>query len=233
MHLPVSLLRAEPGPDPVLGDRTEHQTALEERINVGIHLTAMAMSLVGLAVLVALATQRGTALHVVAMVIYGGSMVALFLASSLYHGATSARMKPRLQVADHAAVFLLIAGSYTPFTLVTLQGALGWTLFAVVWFLALTGAAMQLYTAGRYRMWSVAHYVATGWVIVFAGPTLLDRLPLAAFGWLLAGGLAYTFGTVFYLANRVRFSHGVWHVMVVVGALCHWIAVLRFVLPGR
>jgi len=232
MHLPAFLLRPETGPDPVLGDRTEHQTVLEERINVGIHLTAMLLSLVGLAVLVALAVQRGTTLHVVAMVIYGSSMVALFLASSLYHGATSAPAKPRLQVVDHAAVFLLIAGSYTPFTLVTLQGALGWSLFAVVWFLALTGAAMQLFVAGRHRRWSVAHYVATGWVIVFALPTLLDRLPPAAFGWLLAGGLAYTFGTVFYLAHRVRFGHGVWHLMVVVGAACHWIAVLRFVLPG-
>ncbi len=231
MHLPSFLQRAETGPDPVLGERTEHQTVLEERINVAMHGSAMVLSLVGLAVLVTLAVQQGTALHVVAMAVYGASMVMLFLASACYHGATSPRTKPRLQVLDHAAVFLLIAGTYTPFTLITLQGAWGLPIFAVVWFLALTGAAMQVFTAGRHRVLSVIHYVATGWVIVFALPTLLERLPWAALGWLVAGGLAYTFGTIFYLARQVRFSHAVWHLMVVVGAACHWYAVLRFVLP--
>lgn len=233
MHLPSFLHRPLVGPDPILGDRTERQTPLEERINVGIHLGAMLLSALGLVALVALAILRGTSMHVVAMTIYGASMVILFLASTLYHGATRPHSKRRYQVLDHAAVFLLIAGTYTPFTLITIRGVQGWSIFGGVWFLAITGAAMQLFMAGRYRVWGVVHYVATGWLIVFAAPTLLERLPGAAFGWLLAGGLAYTFGTLFYLARQVRFSHAVWHALVVVGSACHWYAVMRYVLPAK
>jgi len=232
MHLPVSLRRPDPGTDPLLGDRTERQTPREERFNVITHFAAMCLSVAGLGILVARAVRFGTALHVTAAAVYGTSMVVLFLCSSLYHGSIDPRSKPRLQVLDHAAVFLLIAGSYTPFTLVTLHGAWGWSLFGVAWFLALVGALSQGRLAGRHRAWGVLHYLATSWVIVVAAPVLLARLPMAALAWLLAGGLAYSFGTLFYLATRVRYSHVVWHLFVVAGAACHWVAVAWYVMPG-
>lgn len=231
MHLPAFLRRPDDEHDPVLGERTERQTRLEERINVALHFTAMVLSVVGLWILLPMAARKGT-LQVAAVSIYGGTMIFLFLASCLYHGATGARSKPWLQVVDYAAVFLLIAGSYTPFALITIKGTLGWAIFWAVWFLALVGASLQPFMAGRYRVWGLLHYVATGWAIVFAMPTLMQRLPMEAFGWVFAGGMAYTIGTLFYLARQIRFSHNVWHSLVVVGTACMWIVIFSYVMPA-
>ena len=198
-----------------------------ERFNSITHLIGTVLALIGASVAVTLAATRGGTMRIVAVSIYGVMLVLLYLSSTLYH---SLRGKPKLvfRVFDHCSIYLLIAGTYTPFTLTVLRGAWGWTLFAVVWALAFLGVIKDAVFRGRYRTVSVVLYLAMGWLVVTAFVPLQRALPFAGLALLAAGGVVYTVGVVFYaLSQRVAYTHGVWHLCVIGGSVCHYLAVVK------
>ena len=202
-----------------------------ERLNSYTHLLGAVASCVGLALLVVLAAPQGDVWKLVSFSIYGATLVLLYLSSTLYHSVRG-RAKPFLARLDHSAIYLLIAGTYTPFTLVTLRGPWGWTLFGLVWGLAVLGIVVDaLHRRGTRRILPVLIYIVMGWLVVLALKPLLHALPRAGVLWLVAGGLFYTVGVIFYaLDKRLRHAHGIWHLFVLAGSVCHFLAVLLYVL---
>jgi hemolysin III len=156
----------------------------------------------------------------------------LYAASAFYHSARSPALRSRLNVADHASIYVLIAGTYTPFTLVTLNGVAGWVLFGISWGLALTGLILKLFFTGRYEIISTIMYVFMGWMIVFAIKPLMHHLPSKGLYWLFAGGISYTIGAVLYCIDKIKFNHAVFHILVLTGSFCHFMAVYFYVLPS-
>jgi hemolysin III len=213
--------------------RAAERLSVEELANCATHGVGLALSVAGFVALLLPAWAYGDAWHVVSCAVYGASLVTLYLASTLYHGARSPRAKRWFQVLDHCGIYLLIAGTYTPFTLVTLRGPWGWTLFGLVWGLSLAGILFRLVFGGRYRPVAVASYVALGWLCVIAVKPILAQVPLGALAWIAAGGLAYTAGVFFFAARRIPHHHAIWHVFVLGGSICHYVAVLLYVLPAR
>jgi len=205
----------------------------EERANSITHAIGAGLSVAALAVLVTLAARLGDAWRVVSFSVYGSTLTLLYVASTLYHSVRSPTLKRAFRVLDHAAIFLLIAGTYTPFTLVTLRGGWGWSLFGLVWALALGGVLLKVFFVGRFRAFSVALYIGMGWLVVFAVKPLVTALPAGGVTWLAAGGLAYTLGVAFYLWERFPFHHAVWHLFVLAGSVCQFLSVLLYVLPMR
>jgi hemolysin III len=199
---------------------------LEEAANILTHGIGVLAALTAAATLIPLAAIRGSASQVVGTSVFAATLVALYSASTAYHAARTPRWKARLKVMDHAAIYLLIAGTYTPFTLGALRGGWGWSLFGVIWGLAAVGVVFKLFTTGRFRAVSTLLYVAMGWLILVAVGPLVRQLTSTTLAWLLAGGLAYTVGTVFYLARRLPFGHAIWHLFVLAGSLCHAVAVV-------
>lgn len=200
-----------------------------EKLNAITHLVAAVLALVGAVVLVVLAALGGDPWKVVSVSIYGLTLVLLYTFSVLYHSLRG-RAKLVLQKLDHQGIYLLIAGSYTPFCLVTLRGSWGWSLFGVVWALAVIGS-LQEFWAGKARVLSVVIYVVMGWAVAVALVPLHRALGSAGLAWLVAGGLSYTLGIVFYaLDARVRHFHGVWHLFVMAGSATHYVAILRHVI---
>jgi hemolysin III len=189
------------------------------------------LSLGGLVVLVVTASLRGDAWHIAGCAVFGATLVLLYAASTLYHGIPSLRAKRVLRQLDHAAVYLLIAGTYTPFTLVNLRGSWGWTLLALVWGLAILGIALQVAVPRRARRASVPLYLAMGWLIVIAVEPLIRSVHSGGLVLLVLGGLAYTLGVVFYAWRRLPYNHAVWHVFVLAGSACHFSCVLGYVIP--
>jgi hemolysin III len=202
-----------------------------ELANAMTHGVGFAASVAGLVVLVVLAALRGGALHVVACSVYGATLVLLYLASTLYHSSRRPRVRYVFQVIDHAAIYLLIAGTYPPFVLVSLGGAWGWSLFGVSWGFALLGVLYEALFFGRLRFLPLIVYLGMGWMSLIAIRPLIQHLPAAAIGWLLAGGLAYTVGVVFYVARGRPYHHAIWHLFVLGGSACHFVAVLLYVIP--
>jgi hemolysin III len=202
-----------------------------ELINGVTHGVGLLLSIAGLVVLVVLAASRGGARHVVACSVYGTTLIILYLASTLYHSVTAPRVKEVLRLVDHIAIYLLIAGTYTPFTLLTLRGGWGWSLFGVIWGLALVGSVFKILFIGRFPKSSVVVYLLMGWLAVVGLKPLLAALPLGGLAWLLAGGMAYTVGVVFYAWESMPHNHAVWHVFVMLGSACHFFAVMLYALP--
>ena len=202
----------------------------EELANALTHGVGAAAALAAGAVLVTLAALRGDGWILAASIVFGVAMLLLYTASTLYHAVTHPVVKGRLKVFDHCAIYLLIAGTYTPFTLVGLRGPTGWWLFGAIWTLALAGVVFKLFYIGRFRRLSTFIYIAMGWLVVVAAKPMFHALDAATLGWLLAGGIAYTAGTVFYLRPHARWSHAIWHLFVIVGSLCHYVAVMRHLL---
>jgi len=195
------------------------------------HGVGVLLALAAAAVLVVSAALRGTVWHVVSCAVYGATLVAMFAASTLYHSLPWPRTKAVLKVFDHSAIYLLIAGTYTPFLLGPLRGPWGWTLLGVIWGLALAGVVFKVLFAGRYKLVSTLVYIGMGWMMVAAIRPLWRSLPLGGLLWLLAGGLFYTAGTIFYLGRRIPFNHAIWHAFVLAGSLCHFFSVLLYVIP--
>ena len=195
------------------------------------HGVGALLAIGGLVVLVTLAALRGDVWHVVSCSVYGASMVVLYTASTLYHSITLPRAKSVLQVFDHAAIFLLIAGTYTPFTLVSLRGPWGWSLFGIVWALAVAGIVLEIVFPRRLPALSLALYVAMGWVVVVAVKPLLAVLPTPGLVLLVLGGLAYTAGIGFYAWRRLPYGHAIWHLFVLAGTVLHFFAILLYVVP--
>ena len=207
-------------------------TVREEAANVATHAAGLVASVVGVGALVYLGVSRGEGLHAASAGLYGATLVALYTASTLYHAFRRPGVKRVLRVLDHCAIYLLIAGTYTPFVLVGLGGRLGWTLFGVVWAMAAAGIVFKVFATGRFAVISTAAYVAMGWLGVVALGPLIRSLSDAALLWLLAGGIAYTAGTFFY-HRRIAYSHALWHVFVLIGSVCHFVTIGLYVLvPG-
>ena len=204
---------------------------IEELVNSLTHGTGALLSAAGLGVLVVLACLHGTALHIVSCSIYGATLVLLYTASTLYHSVRSPRLKQAFRVVDRSCIYLLIAGTYTPFTLVTLRGGWGWTLFSLVWVLAAAGIVFQLLFVNRFKILSAVAYLLMGWLAVFAIKPLIEALPAGGFAWLLAGGIVYTLGALVYLFRKLPYNHAIWHFFVLGGSACHYVAVVLYVVP--
>ena len=204
----------------------------EEIAHAVTHGLGALLAIAGLAVLMVAAATRGEgAWQTVPCAIYGAAMVLMFTTSTLYHSFPWPRVKRVFRVLDHEMIFLMIAGSYTPFVLITLRGALGWTLFGVVWGVAAAGLVFQGFFTGRFKGASTALYVVMGWIIAFALKPLLEQMSPAGIRWLVAGGLCYTLGAVVYLFKRMPYHHAIWHLAVLAGGACHYFAILWHVLP--
>jgi hemolysin III len=213
--------------------QASERLTVEELANCVTHGLGLALSVAGFVALVVLAWGYGDAWHLVSCAVYGASLVALYAASTLYHGARTPRAKRVTQALDHCGIYLLIAGTYTPFTLVTLRGPWGWTLFGLVWSLALAGIAFRVLFGTRYRAVAVGSYVVLGWLCVIAVKPILATVPAGALAWIAAGGLAYTAGVFFFAARRIPHHHAIWHLFVLGGSVCHYVAVVLYVLPPR
>ena len=184
------------------------------------------------------ASTRGSARLIVSCAIFSASLMLVYLCSTLYHSLVRTRARHVFRVLDHSSIYVLIAGTYTPFTLVSLRGAMGWTLFGAVWALAVAGVvaksvAMDHFTRGWPAVVSTAIYLFQGWLVIFVAGSLIHAIGWHATAWLAAGGLAYTLGIVFYALDRIRYFHAAWHVFVLAGSVAHYFAILLYVVPAR
>lgn len=215
-----------------LSKKPEFYPPLEEKLNIYSHAFGFLLSIFGLILLILRANELGEVKHLVSFSVFGASLVVLYAASTFYHSATSLVLRYRLNIVDHAAIYLLIAGTYTPFAMVTLQGTIGWVVFGVIWIMALSGVILKIFYTGRYQTLSTIMYVVMGWVVVFAIKPLLENLPETGLLWLLSGGISYTLGAVIFSLNRIKFNHAIFHVFVLFGSFSHFISIYYYVLPG-
>ncbi len=204
----------------------------EEIANSLTHGLGCALSVVGMVLLLAFASTQADPWKIVSFTIYGTSLILLFLASTLYHGFRHPELKRIFKIIDHCAIFLLIAGTYTPFLLVNMRGPTGWTLFAIIWGLAFAGIVFKIFFAGRFQILSVSIYLLMGWLIVFASSELVAKVAEGGVTLLAAGGITYSIGVIFYMLKRVPYTHAIWHLFVLGGSLCHFLAVFYYVLPS-
>lgn len=208
----------------------------EEIASAITHGLGVLFGIVGLTILVVFAALKGTAWHVVSVSIYGATLIILYTMSTLYHSFTKDKLKWLFKIFDHASIYLLIAGTYTPFTLVILRndGALGWTLFGIIWGFAIIGILISSFFVGRFKLITAACSLIMAWSIVFAMNPLVTKLIelgiKPALYWLIAGGLAYTLGVVFYVMKKVPYFHAIWHLFVLVGSVCHFISIF-YIIP--
>ena len=198
----------------------------EEFANALTHGVGATAALAGGSVLITLAARYGDAWQLAGAMVFGVCLLLLYIASTLYHAIRTPVLKARLKVFDHCAIYLLIAGTYTPFTLIGLRGELGWWLFAAIWTLALAGVVFKLFFTGRFKLLSTLIYIAMGWLVLVAIVPVFRALDGWTFGWLLAGGACYTLGTFFYHRPTMRYSHAVWHMFVIAGSVCHYVSVM-------
>jgi hemolysin III len=204
------------------------QSLGEEVANSVSHGIGLLAALAAFPILVTTAFNRGDLAGIVGASVFATTMVLLYLASTLFHALPPNRAKRVFQILDHSAIYLLIAGTYTPFTLGVLRGAWGWTLFGLVWALAVVGTVFKTLGGVRYTTFSTWVYLAMGWLVLIAIEPVWTLVPKWGLFWLLAGGIAYTVGAVFFMAERIRYFHFVWHLFVVLGTACHFVAVLRY-----
>ncbi|MGD2028126.1 MAG: hemolysin III family protein [Anaerolineales bacterium] len=202
---------------------------IEERLNGLTHGLGAVFSVVGLVVLITRAVKTGDVWYIVSFSIYGVSLVSMYLSSTLYHSIGDPAWKVILQKLDHSAIFLLIAGTYTPFLLVKLRGALGWSLFGIVWGITLIGLVLKFWMISRWKGLSVGLYLGMGWLAMFAGKELVQQLDSASLTLLVIGGACYTIGVVFYLWRRLPYNHAIWHLFVLGGSATHYFSVLYMV----
>jgi hemolysin III len=208
----------------------ERYTPGEEITNAILHGVGLGMAIAALAVLVVFASLSHDPWYIVSFSVYGATLVLLYLSSTLYHGVYAGKAKRIFRIFDHSAIFLLIAGTYTPLTLITLRGRLGWTVFGVVWGIAIVGIVGKTFWAHRFVVLSTILYLAMGWIVVIVVKPLLAHLNTVSLIFLAMGGLFYTLGTAFYLWHKLKFHHAIWHLFVLAGSICHFFTVL-FLLP--
>jgi len=214
-------------------EKINYYSPIEEKINIISHGIGFILSIVAFMLLVTHATLHGDVWHIVSFSIFGVSLITLYAASTFYHSAKKLELRSRLKVIDHASIYILIAGTYTPFTLVILNGTIGWVIFGTSWGLALTGIILKLFFTGKYNLISTLMYVLMGWVIVFAIKPLINNLPLEGLLWLLAGGISYTIGAILYSIKKIKFNHAIFHMFVLIGSFCQFMSVFFYVLPSK
>lgn len=209
-----------------------HFNLREERLNTLTHGAGAVLGLLLTLAMSKVAVAGGDPWKIVSVAIFGASLVILYGASALYHGSRNPAWRIHFKTADHCAIFLLIAGTYTPFVLVNLRGPVGWTLFAIIWTLAVLGIALKLRFGHRFKILRVGVYLGMGWLIVLAAAELKLKVNAEGLRYIVYGGLAYTLGVVFYLANRLPYNHAIWHLFTLTGSLFHALAVWVAVLPS-
>ena len=208
--------------------RLRRQTGGEEIANSVSHGLGLVAAVVGTPILLAEAARRGSVLDIAGAAVFAGTVVLAYLASTLYHAVPWSRPKRVLRALDHGSIFLLIAGTYTPFTLGVLRGGWGWSLLGTIWTLALAGVLLKAAGGVHFRKLSIGLYLGMGWLVVVAIKPLAAAMPVEGLLWLVAGGLAYTAGVAFYALDRVRYCHFIWHLFVLTGTVCHFFAVLWY-----
>ena len=213
-------------------DYLPHYTVGEEIFNSVSHGVGIALACVGFGILIILSALYGDVWAVVSSIVYSLSLFTLYLASTLYHACSNRTVKAVLQILDHCSIFLLIAGTYTPFTLITLRGPLGWTLFGVVWAAAIVGIVLNAIDVKKFSKVSMVCYLAMGWVVIFAIKPLVQSLPLGGVILLAAGGVLYTGGVAFYALNKIHYMHSVWHLFVLGGSICQYLSIALYVIPA-
>ena len=205
----------------------------EEKLNVITHGIGLVLSVVALFLLLIKASNTGDSIAIISFAIYGLSMVILYAASTFYHASKTPELRYKLNIFDHASIYVLIAGTYTPFTLVILNGWVGWTIFGVSWGLALTGITLKLFYTGKYDKASTIAYVLMGWLIIFAIKPLIASLSYEGLLWLFSGGIFYTVGAILYSMNKVKYNHAIFHIFVLLGSFSHFMAVYYYILPKK
>ena len=211
---------------PVIDDTIMSDTRRDEVANTATHAFGMALALAGLAILVTLASLHGNARQIISYSIYGATLVLLYGSSTAYHGVRLPRMKCMLRTLDHASIYLLIAGTYTPFALISLRGTWGWSLLGIIWTLAAAGVVFKLFFTGRFTRTSTVVYLAMGWLALIAVRQLFSHLPMKGLVLLFAGGMCYSAGVLFFVYDHKRFHHAIWHLFVLAGSVCHFFSVL-------
>lgn len=206
-------------------------TLAEEVAHTVTHAFGMLLSIAGLAILVGFSSLNGDAWHVVSSSVYGTSLIILYGASALYHGIPHPVAKVLLQRIDHAAIYLLIAGTYTPFLLISLRGSWGWSLFGVIWSLALTGVVLEFINWKPFKKISLALYLGMGWIVIVAINPMLEQVATGGLVLLLAGGLFYSLGVIFYVWDSLKYNHAIWHMFVLAGSVLHFFSILFYVIP--
>ncbi|MDP0561645.1 MAG: hemolysin III family protein [Candidatus Endonucleobacter sp. (ex Gigantidas childressi)] len=204
---------------------------IEEIANSITHGLGALLSVAGLTILVTYAAWQNDVWRIVSFSVYGTSLILLFLSSTIYHGLLHCRAKQAFKLLDHCAIYLLIAGTYTPFLLVSIRGTTGWILFTIIWLMALFGIACRLIFPDRFRKMSIAAYIFMGWLAIIVSNELITSLSINGMAWLLAGGIIYTLGVLFYIWKQLPFNHAIWHLFVLGGSICHFFAVFLYVLP--
>jgi hemolysin III len=204
---------------------------VEEQINICSHAVGFLLSLIGLFVLLVHSIRYGTAIASVSFGVFGVSLAVLYAVSTLYHSSKNQAWRRKLRIYDHAAIYILIAGTYTPFSLLIVQGTAGWIIFTLSWLLALSGIVLKLFFTGRFRLLSTLMYLLMGWIILFVLNPLINNFSHDGLGWLLAGGLAYTVGAVLYTIKPIPYSHAIFHGFVLAGSACHFVSVYVYILP--
>jgi len=208
--------------------RVKFYPPLEEKINIISHAIGLGFSVLGLMMLTIRAFESGHLVHLIAYLIYGSSMVVLFAASTVYHLAKVEKTRSRLRIFDHAAIYVLIAGTYTPFMLLVMPGTLGYAILAAAWTMALSGIILKIFYTGHFNVLSTSLYVLMGWAIVFAIKPLSAQLPEQGLMWLMVGGIAYTIGALLYAIKKIPYNHAIFHVFVLLGAGSHFICIYQF-----
>ena len=216
-----------------MATKSDFYPPAEEKANIISHATGLALSIVALVLLVTRASLHGNAWHLVSFTIFGASLISLYAASTIYHSARSPALRRRLRILDHASIYVLIAGTYTPFALVTLNGPTGWWIFGISWGLALSGIILKVFFTGKFQLASTLMYVFMGWIIIFAIRPLIANLSGEGLFWLITGGVAYMLGAVLYSIRKISFNHAIFHVFVLIGSASHFISVFCFVLPAE
>ena len=214
-----------------LEDAKEY-SLLEEKLNISSHALGFLLSVFALILLVMRANETGDLMVLISFSVFGISLIVLYAASTFYHGSETPALRNRLRIIDHAAIYVLIAGTYTPFTLVVLNSGTGWLIFAISWAMATIGIILKIFFTGRYDRLSTFMYVFMGWIIIFAIDPLLEKLSSDGLFWLITGGVAYTVGAILYGIDKIKFNHAIFHVFVLLGSISHFVSVYFYILPG-
>jgi len=201
----------------------------EERLNIISHGLGFLLSLLALYLLIDRALEFKSSAYLVSFTVFGFSMLLLYAASTLYHNAINAHIRARFKILDHAAIYVLIAGTYTPYAMISLPDPVGSIILWTVWIIALAGVILKLFFTGKYQLLSTIMYVAMGWIIIFAGNSLMESLSIEGLWWLGAGGVAYTLGAVLFMVKRIPYNHAIFHIFVLLGTFSHFVSIYRYV----
>ena len=213
-------------------DGIKYYSPLEERINIGSHALGFILSAIATIFLFTKAASSDDVLSLISALAFGFSLMALYGASTCYHGARNPALRKKLRIVDHATIYCLIAGTYTPFSLLILEGYTGWAIFSISWLMALVGIVLKLFFTGKYQLLSTLLYVFMGWIIVFVIENLMKNLPADGLNWLIAGGVCYTLGAALYAIKKINLNHAIFHVFVLAGSYCHFMAIYFYVIPA-